>query len=330
MKKIMTLCILLFAIISNNGFTKVIWDKNKNQWYDTRSGMYYDQVRKLWYNPRTGHTARPGGYNSSNNNSLNDNENKNSGSAQNTNVSSSLNEIVNGFNQIHRKYGVRVHYRRFRPSRYARRYTRWQYLTNADNVKLKKLGKILIRVFNKYPVDFVRKTKLRAIALVKNMSVQGQKRGAMPDAYGEVLYLSTSIVLSYSKTYTEHVIHHEYYHMIEQQFNGSMYYKDPRWVSLNVPGTRYGRGGMYMRNPSIAWKKHPAKGFVNGYSTSAVEEDKAEVFAFLMTPDEYRKVLKWMRTDLVLRAKFNYMKRFLYGKSKEFTESYFNRNARLN
>ena len=59
-----------------------------------------------------------------------------------------------------------------------------------------------------------------------------------------------------------HVIHHEYFHMVEEQVNGSAYFKDPKWAALNTKGFKYGSGGDKMRDGNVTPLTHPQAGFV--------------------------------------------------------------------
>jgi hypothetical protein len=72
-------------------------------------------------------------------------------------------------------------------------------------------------------------------------------------------------------------------------FQGLHYFKlsqsvDPRWSQLNLSGFSYGDGGVNMRVSTCAGSGSvaPLSGFLNKYSTSAIEEDKAEVFAAML------------------------------------------------
>ena len=56
-----------------------------------------------------------------------------------------------------------------------------------------------------------------------------------------------------------------------------------------------------MRQPGSARLSTETPGFLSRYATSAVEEDKAEVFAFLSSaPEQVRSI---MERDVVVRAK---------------------------
>lgn len=233
-----------------------------------------------------------------------------------------LNNTIERIDNLSRKYRINVYYRHFIAGQYAVYYSKWKYLSEKDNDLLSKYAVILEKSWRKYPEGFVKKSGIRALALVKNLKVQRQRRFAMPDPYGEMLYLDIQS-FRFGESYCEHVIHHEFYHMIEQEFNGDMYYKDPEWNRLNDGAFRYGEGGKYMRDPGQSWKEHPVQGFVNGYATSALEEDKAEVFAYLFTTVEFAKIRDWIRNDRILQNKYHYMIRFLNSKSSIIDESYF-------
>jgi hypothetical protein len=62
--------------------------------------------------------------------------------------------------------------------------------------------------------------------------------------------------------------------------DGKIYDKDPIWESYNPADFEYGRGGAYERE----WKplENNKKEFLNFYSTTGIEEDKAEIYAFMM------------------------------------------------
>jgi hypothetical protein len=217
-------------------------------------------------------------------------------------------------------------------------YTTWDYLTEKDKESIDKFLEIILPDINIYPVDFVKKSRLKAIAIVKNIAVQGQRRYAMPDGYGnadncitsdKTLYLDISYLYS-GAVYLRSAMHHEYYHLIEANFNGDFYYKDPKWAALNKSGTTYGSGGSDFIKNSKSSVEHPAPGFLSSYSMSGVEEDKANVFAALMCRDKYKIVLKYIKEDEILKAKFDYMKSFLKSLSLGFTDEYFDKIHEMN
>ena len=78
-------------------------------------------------------------------------------------------------------------------------------------------------------------------------------------------------------------VHHELYHMIDY-FDDGQWDIDPAWEGLNAHGFKYGKGGLSVENDSpLHIADFSVPGFFNAYSRSGLAEDKAEVFAKLMT-----------------------------------------------
>ena len=110
--------------------------------------------------------------------------------------------------------------------------------------------------------------------------------------------------------------------MIEEEINGDAYWKDAKWAQLNDPLFKYGRGGASVRDGRTSLFTHPRNGFINKFSMSGLEEDKAEIYASLFSEEAFRKVAKWMQKDKILRAKVKYMKTFLRSVDKNFDDAY--------
>jgi hypothetical protein len=162
--------------------------------------------------------------------------------------------------------------------------------------------------FSLYPADLVRRAKLERVVLCRELSFGGQRRNAIPDYEHSCLYLDVSRG-SYSKPYLRKVIHHEFFHIVDYRDDGSVY-RDERWSALNPKEFKYGSGGRTaqdLRETSVLTTKFP--GFLNHYSTTAVEEDKAEVFANLIV--DYAYVADRAKKDRVLNAKVERMKELL-------------------
>ncbi|MBX2842234.1 MAG: putative zinc-binding metallopeptidase [Flammeovirgaceae bacterium] len=230
---------------------------------------------------------------------------------------------------IERDYGISIYTEDFFPSTYAATNAEWEFLDDSDSLTLFGFTDIFEKEWRKYPKDWVVKSNLKAIALVKNLSVNGQNRFAIPDAYGEVLYYDIGYG-HYGENYICHSIHHEYYHMIEENYFGSMYYNDPSWLSLNDVGFKYGPGGASAYNDGdFSASLHPFSGFVSSYSTYGIEEDKAEVFAFLLMKNNYLALEEWTASDPILKNKVKYMREFLQNEVILMDSSYFSFIHRL-
>lgn len=194
--------------------------------------------------------------------------------------------------------------------------------SQADQDLLLKYLKLFQREFNKYPKEFIKKTELKYIAFVKNLSLSEQLRTAVPDYKKEILFLDFARG-SYNTIYQRHVIHHEFYHMIEEQFNGDPYWKDPNWMVLNDKHFVYGSGGASVQARTDMYElTHPEKGFINLYSMTGVEEDKAEIYASLFIEAESRKINMWIKEDAILGKKVKYMKDFLFNCCQDMNSAY--------
>lgn len=179
---------------------------------------------------------------------------------------------------------------------------------SADRRALREYAPLFTVEFALYPVDLVRRTRLDRVVLCRELSFDGQRRNAVPDFASNTLYLDVSRG-THSRTYLRKVIHHELFHIIDFRDDGSVY-RDERWASLNPADFRYGDGGRLAQDlaeTSVLTTKYP--GFLNHYSTTGVEEDKAEVFANLIV--DHHHVEDRAARDAVLHAKVERMKAML-------------------
>ncbi len=162
--------------------------------------------------------------------------------------------------------------------------------------------------FTRYPKQLVTATKLRKVVLCEDLSFDGQRRNAVPDFEHNTLYLDAKRG-DHSPLYQRKVIHHEFFHMIDFADDGKLY-EDAAWTTLNAADFRYGSGGRNAQDnasTSVLTDRYP--GFLNHYSTTGVEEDKAEVFANLMV--EPQRVLASANSDPVVQNKVAAMKTLL-------------------
>ena len=154
--------------------------------------------------------------------------------------------------------------------------------------------------FGRYPVELVRRAKVRRVVLCDDLTFAGQRRNAVPDWEHDTLYLDISRG-AYNQPYLRKVIHHEFFHLVDFHDDGVIY-RDPAWAALNAATFRYGAGGRTQQEvgpTSVLSDKVP--GFLNHYSTLGVEEDKAELFANLMVDPAH--VAARAGADPILAAK---------------------------
>ncbi len=185
---------------------------------------------------------------------------------------------------------------------------------------------LFIEEFAKYPPDFIKASKLKRVELVEGLAIGPQFRAAVPDYAHDVLYYDVSYVRN--QRYSRHVIHHEFYHMLEQEWHGNAYFKDPDWAALNVSEFKYGNGGSDAYGRGDVWSfVHPKPGFLNIYSTYGLEEDKAEVWAVLFVAENWRLVKQTVMDDAILRAKVNYLRGFGRSRSAAMDDAFWKQVA---
>jgi hypothetical protein len=199
--------------------------------------------------------------------------------------------------------------------------TRWGMIaaTAPSRWEVAAYANILREELGKYPADLTKYIRLRRIVLVRDLMFAGQLRAAVPDWHENVLYLDVSRG-RHNRAYQRRVFHHEWFHLIDYWDDGQLY-RDAGWSALNPPDFRYQSGGVNLQNDARASVYSADRpGFLNRYCMQGVEEDKAEVFAYLMVEP---RLMHWRaENDKIVAAKVVEMKRLLqsFCPAFQFTE----------
>ncbi|MBG6220394.1 MULTISPECIES: hypothetical protein [unclassified Janthinobacterium] len=172
-----------------------------------------------------------------------------------------------------------------------------------DRAGLQLLLSIVLPAMERYPAGVFARTGLHHVVLVKDLSVDGQRRLAMPAPEIDSVVYADNLLAAMCPSGMELRVHHEYYHFIEYRLFNDFYYRDPAWLALNPPGTAYGQGGATAYGKGFQNLGHPQAGIVSLYAAYGPEEDKAEVFGWMMTPAYARRLEQWTKLDPALLAK---------------------------
>ena len=222
------------------------------------------------------------------------------------------------------QYGLTIEITKITPSDYANTCITYSLLQDNDLGTLKTYGALFIDEWAKYPIDWITSSQLKSIVLVKKLGVNtiGPTVAAFPDIVGETMYYD----VTYSGNYAREVVHHEFDHLIIYNIFHTSAPKDSTWLSLNPPGFSYGAGGASAYQPGYSGPsgEHVVPGFVTGYATTAIEEDMAETYAYLMTTTYYHHLQTWQVSDVILANKVNYLIQFISKISPEMSADYFN------
>lgn len=177
-----------------------------------------------------------------------------------------------------------------------------------DRARLHRLLSVVLPGLERYPSAFFANVRLQDIVLVKELAVAGQRRLAMPMAEESAVAYADNNAKTLCPAGMEMRVHHEFYHFIDHREFNDYYYRDPAWLALNPPGLEYGRGGATFYGKNLQDVGHAKEGLVSMYSGYGLEEDKAETFGWMMTPDYAARLDLYVMSDPHLADKLKHMR----------------------
>ncbi len=214
------------------------------------------------------------------------------------------NPVFSQLSKLASEYGLIIILRDFSLGSSAfREHYSWDDLSDIDDKQLVKYIEALDRYWRVLPVEFVKKTKLKGLVLVKNLSFLGLDIGAGFDVADRLLICEVNNFFTHETIMN--AFFHEYMHLMDNIFYNDDYFNNRAWNDLNPPGDWYTSQGalaMIRNNSDFVSKEHPMPGFINGYCSADIYQDKAEVFAHLLIPVYYIKAFGW--NDSIINAKF--------------------------
>ena len=186
--------------------------------------------------------------------------------------------------------------------------------TPDDRLRLARLANVLLPALERYPAALFKAIRLGNVGLVKDLVVANQRRRAMPDPANDALvYADNGDALCPAGM--ELRVHHELFHLVDFRQFGEYYFRDPAWQALNRGTIEYGRGGASVYGTGMQNLGHPRVGLVSRYAATGLEEDKAEMFGWMMTPGYAGWVNAWVAGDDILAGKRQFMINLFEGKS---------------
>jgi len=172
-------------------------------------------------------------------------------------------------------------------------------------VKSKNIDKIFPIVdknFKKYEDTFLKKINLKYIVLCKNLSVAGISAAGVPNHLMKTLILD----INFEKKYFERVLHHEIFHIINDNFKEL--FEEKEWVNLNNKDFKYAECSTCSDKLGLSLFEN-TNGFLTEYSMTTPSEDMAEIYSFMIMDKELLKNI--VDKDSILKNKVSYLKKRL-------------------
>ena len=176
---------------------------------------------------------------------------------------------------------------------------------NPSKSKLENKYRVIERNLNKYSKEFLKKINLKYIVLCEDLSISGINTAGIPDNIMRTLILD----ISFNQKYFERVIHHELFHVINDNFKE--FFDENIWSSYNPVQFNYAKCSTCTNKLGLdTFLK--TNGFITEYAQSTVSEDMAEVFSHIMFGNLPHVI------DPILKKKINFIKTNLKRIDKNF------------
>lgn len=209
----------------------------------------------------------------------------------------------------------------------------------------------LINSLRVYSPQIIKKSGIEQIIVCRNLSTSSTGKKFKPAAgvavvgydVVDTLFLDAShFAMAGDDWVGNRVFHHELYHAID--YRDSWFgYTDAEWKHLQGSNYKYGLDKLYDHLSTfnrgvlsdreideyevrgIDSRPSNDAGFVSDYSRYSYVEDKAEVFASLIT--DYKKTMARTRRDLPLKRKVEHMKMLLAKFCSDFNDEFWKSRA---
>tara|TARA_B100001105_G_C22304988_1_gene405536 strand:- start:72 stop:809 length:738 start_codon:yes stop_codon:yes gene_type:complete len=152
---------------------------------------------------------------------------------------------------------------------------------------------------NKYSYNFLKKINLKYIVLCKNLSISGINTAGIPNNIMKTLILD----INFNKDYFERVIHHEVFHIINDQHKEL--FNESEWIKFNASNFKYSECSTCTEKLGLN-TYNKTKGFFTEYSKSTASEDMAEVYSHLIFLNT-EKINQIRKSDIILNKKISYI-----------------------
>ena len=170
--------------------------------------------------------------------------------------------------------------------------------SNKNNLDKKFL--LISKNLEIYTYDFLNKINLRFIILCENLYISEINTAGITDHKKRSLILD----INFNEKYFERAIHHEIFHIIQNNFKNI--FNEKIWSDFNDKKFKYAECSTCSDKLGLDLYKK-TNGFLTEYSKSTASEDMAEVFSFLIT--DKINIKNKAKKDSILFNKVEYIKK---------------------
>ena len=171
---------------------------------------------------------------------------------------------------------------------------------NSSKENYDRKYQIISQNLNRYSYIFLKKINLKYIVLCENLSISGINTAGIPDNIMKTLIID----IKFNKDYFERVIHHEIFHIINDQHKEL--FNENEWIRFNNPNFKYAECSTCTEKLGLETYKN-TKGFFTEYSKSTASEDMAEVYSHIIFLKK-TNINKIKLSDPILNNKIVYIK----------------------
>ena len=203
-------------------------------------------------------------------------------------------------------------------------------LANPGNYDLVNRYLVLLQEeLAKYPAPFLAQMPSRKIYVVEKVFWGEQGVEGFCVSHKDMIIFDF-LRSSRNALQQRHNIHHEMFHVVDLQASHSLRNDlTGKWQELtkNFPYIYERSQRRLSQNSQLFTPPYP--GFVTEYAMSSMDEDQAEVFGCLFIGSQSKILHRWINDDEILRAKVDFIKKFLYDFCKDLNEDYWDSNFQI-
>lgn len=198
---------------------------------------------------------------------------------------------------------------------------------DAQNAGVKNVDMVLYflrKEFAKYPPEAIRASGLKRIVFCRGLKANGNRIAGVALETNNTIYMDSTTEIG-DEAHRRRTLHHEFFHHLDYAMHPNKdLANNPEWLAAGAPGAAYGGAGN--AQPVQNWASHPGPGFVSNYAMKALPEDRAELFAAMMTNNLTVRLL--LQKDQFIAAKLRVLKEELKAFCPQLDDAFWTRTAK--